>query len=113
MQAFEAKPPPLHEDGDGNLRVAGTRVSLDSVVIAFDTGATAEEIVHKYPTLDLASVYEVLAYLLRNRETVDEYLAKRQGQAAELRAEIEKRSPPDGFRARLLARRDAARGTQG
>ena len=53
MQAFEARPPPLHEDGDGVFRVAGTRVSLDSVVIAFDMGATAEEIVHKYPTLDL------------------------------------------------------------
>jgi hypothetical protein len=81
------------------------------VVIAFDMGATAEEIVHKYPTLDLTSVYEVIAYVLRNRETVDEYLAKRERQAADLRAEIEKRSPPDGFRARLLARRNAARGT--
>lgn len=106
MQAFEARPPPLHEDADGCLRVAGTRVSLDSVVVAFDMGATAEEIVHKYPTLDLTSVYEVVAYVLRNREAVNEYLATRGQQAAELRLEIEQKFPSEGFRARLLARRN-------
>jgi uncharacterized protein (DUF433 family) len=111
MQAFEARPPPLSEDADGVLQVAGTRVTLDSVVIAFDMGATAEEILHKYPALDLTSVYEVIAYVLRHREAVDEYLARRQQVATEVRAEIEKRFPPDGFRARLLARRDAARGS--
>ena len=84
---------------------------MDSVVIAFDMGATAEEIVHKYPSLDLTSVYEVIAYVLRNRGAVDEYVARRQQRVAEVRAEVEKRFPPDGFRARLLARRPAARGT--
>ena len=110
MQAFEARPPPLNEDADGVLRVAGTRVTLDSVAIAFDLGATAEEIVHKYPSLDLTSVYEVIAYVLRHRESIDAYLTTRQQKAAEVRAEIEKRFPPDGIRARLLARRDGARG---
>jgi hypothetical protein len=47
MQAFEARPPPLREDADGILRVDGTRVTLESVVIAFDMGATAEEIVQR------------------------------------------------------------------
>lgn len=61
MQAFEATFPPLKEDADGVLRVAGTRVSLDSIVNAFDTGATAEEIAYRYPALEIASVYEVIA----------------------------------------------------
>ena len=113
MQAFEARPPPLTEDADGVLRVSDTRVSLDSVVIAFDAGATAEEIVHKYPALDLTSVYEVIAYVLRNRGAVDEYLARRQRHVAEVRAEIEKRFPPDDFRSRLLARRPPFRGAPG
>ncbi len=112
MHAFEATLPPLSEEPDGVLRVAGTRVTLDSVVIAFDMGATAEEIVHRYPSLDLASVYEVIAYVLRHRGAVDQYLAARQRQAAEVRSEVEKRFPPDGIRARLLARGAAARGTQ-
>jgi uncharacterized protein (DUF433 family) len=105
MQAFEARPPPLTQDEDV-LRVAGTRVRLDTIVTAFDRGATAEEIVDRYPTLDITSVYEVIAYVLRNRPTVDAYLAKQRQKADHLQAEIEQRFPPDGIRARLLARRD-------
>ena len=110
MQAFQAHPPPLATTPEGVIRVAGTRVSLDSVVAAFDQGATAEEIVQRYPSLDVTSVYEVIAYVLRNREAVDQYLSTRVKQAAELQAEIEREFPPDGIRARLMARRapDAA-----
>jgi uncharacterized protein (DUF433 family) len=105
MQAFESRPPPLAEAPGGVLRVEGTRVSLDSIVRAFDMGATPEEIVHKFPSLDITSVYEVIAYVLRNRPQVDEYLAARDQQAAETQAAIETRFPPDGIRVRLLARR--------
>ena len=35
---------PIHTDADGVVRVAGTRVTLDTIVAAFDAGATAEEI---------------------------------------------------------------------
>jgi uncharacterized protein (DUF433 family) len=55
-QAFEAKAPPLVADDDGVIRVAGTRVQLETVVIAFDAGATAEEIAQQYTSLDLADV---------------------------------------------------------
>ena len=37
--------------------VAGTRVTLDSIVMAFDLGATPEEIVQRYPSVDLPSAY--------------------------------------------------------
>src|SRR5688572_11903165 len=96
MRAFEVRPPPIHEDSEGVLRIAGTRVTLDSLVIAFDHGATAEEIAQKYPSIDLTSVYEVIAYVLRHREAVDEYLSKRQDKYADVRAEVEKRFPTDG-----------------
>jgi uncharacterized protein (DUF433 family) len=105
MQAFESRPPPPSGAAGGVLRVQGTRVSLDSIVFAFDMGATPEEIVHRYPSLDITSVYEVIAYVLRNRRAVDQYLAARHQQAATTQANIEARFPPDGIRARLLARR--------
>lgn len=105
MQAFQTQPPPLVTSPEGVIHVAGTRVSLDSVVLAFDHGATAEEIVQRYPSLDVTSVYEVIAYLLRNRSSVDRYLAARSAQIASLQAEIEREFPPDGIRARLVARR--------
>jgi hypothetical protein len=42
---------PIHTDADGVVRVAGTRVTLDTIVVAFEAGATAEEIVqHSTPT---------------------------------------------------------------
>jgi uncharacterized protein (DUF433 family) len=51
---------PLTADGQGVIRVAGTRVTLETVALAFERGATAEEIVQQYPTLGLADVYSVL-----------------------------------------------------
>jgi uncharacterized protein (DUF433 family) len=105
MQAFEATAPPLIEGDDGVIRIAGTRVQLETVVDAFDAGATAEEIAQQYPSLDLRSVYAVISYLLTNRGTVDAYMEKRRIEAAEIRKAIEERFPPEGVRARLLARR--------
>jgi Protein of unknown function (DUF433) len=44
MQVFEARLPPLTTGSDGVVRVTGTRVPLETIVTAFDGGATAEEI---------------------------------------------------------------------
>ncbi len=107
MHAFDLGPAPLVKDDEGVLRVAGTRVTLDSIVAAFDLGATPEEIVQRYPSVDLASAYALIAYALRNRDSVDTYLAERARAGAQTQAEIEVRFPPDGLRARLLARRAA------
>jgi uncharacterized protein (DUF433 family) len=100
-----AEPVPLEADADGVVRVAGTRVTLDTVVAAFRQGATAEEIVYQYPSLDLADVYAVLAYYLQSQAQVDAYLCRRQGQADRVRKENEARFDPHGIRERLTARR--------
>ena len=107
VHAFDLGPAPLVRDDEGVLRVVGTRVTLDSIVAAFDLGATPEEIVQRYPSVDLASAYALIAYALRNRDSVDTYLAERARAGAQTQAEIEVRFPPDGLRARLLARRAA------
>jgi len=104
MLAFEAAPPPLDSTPDGTIRIAGTRVSLETVVTAFDAGGTAEQIVQQYPSLDLADVYAVISYVLGHRNAVDEYVRTRKAAVQSLRDEIERRSPVDGIRARLLAR---------
>jgi uncharacterized protein (DUF433 family) len=98
---------PLAEDLDGVIRVGGTRVTLDSVVGAFNAGASAEDIVSMYPSLDLADVYAVIAYYLRHRADVDAYRRRREAEGAKVRAENEARSDPHGVRDRLLARRAA------
>ena len=58
---------PIHTDADGVVRVAGTRVTLDTIVGAFEAGATAEEIAQRYPTVPLVDVYSVITYYLRHK----------------------------------------------
>jgi uncharacterized protein (DUF433 family) len=101
----QAQVVPLAADGDGVIRVAGTRVTLDTVAEAFEQGATAEEIVQQYPSVSLADVYWVLGYVLRHQAEVASYLEERAGRRNTIRQENERRFGPQGVRARLLARR--------
>lgn len=97
-------PVPLTVDVDGVVRVARTRVTLDTIVAAFLEGATAEEIVQQYPSLGLADVYAVIGYYLGQRAEVEDYLRQRQRIAREVHKQNENRFDPAGMRARLLAR---------
>ena len=101
----EAERVPLTADARGVIRVGGSRVTLDAVAVAFERGATPEEIVQQYPTLGLADVYSVLSYLLRHQAEAAAYLSQREAQAWAVRQQNERRSDPQGVRARLLARR--------
>jgi uncharacterized protein (DUF433 family) len=96
---------PIHTDADGVVRVSGTRATLDTIVEAFQAGATAEEIAQQYSSVPLVDVYSVITYYLRHRSEVSQYLNIREEQAATVRAEVERRFPSDGIRERLLARR--------
>lgn len=98
---------PLRTDADGVVRISGTRVTLDTVVEAFNEGATAEEISSQYSSLDLADIYAVIGYYLRHREEMTAYLDRRRGEVADVRREIERRFDPRGLRERLLALRAA------
>ena len=73
---------PLFDDGQGGLRVTGTRVLLERIVHAFEDGATPEGIVQSYDTLPLADVYAVLTWYLGHRAEVEVYL-RRRSEAAE------------------------------
>lgn len=95
---------PLETDAYGVIRVSNTRVTLDTIVIAFKDGATAEEIAQQYPTIPLADVYSVIGYYLRRRDEVESYLKKRKQEADELQGQMEARFNPIGIRERLLAR---------
>ncbi len=72
----------------GTWRIAGTRVSLDSVIHSFWEGATPEEICQDFPSLSLAQVYEAIAYYLKQRDKVDAYLQAGQDSAEKLQQEL-------------------------
>jgi uncharacterized protein (DUF433 family) len=95
---------PLAQDAHGVYRVGGTRVTLDLVVRAFQRGATAEEIVQAFPSLELSVVYQVLGYYLKRRAEFSDYFKRRESEDQELLAAHPEWSP-SGLRERLLARR--------
>ena len=55
-------------------RVAGTRVSLDSIVYCFWNGDSPESIVQSFPVLTLEQVYGAIAYYLDHQDEIDEYI---------------------------------------
>ncbi len=103
-QAVSAKPISLQKDADGVFRVGGTRITLDTIVAAFNEGATAEEIVYQYPSLNLVDVYEAIGYYLRNRSEIEAYLRHRHNEALKIRKQNENLFDPKGIRDRLMAR---------
>jgi len=85
----QAEAPPLREDSSGALRVGESRVLLELVIRAFQDGATPETIVERYATLTLGDAYAVIAYYLRHRGEIEEYLARRDHEAEQVRQRIE------------------------
>ena len=106
LESLTPEPPPLRL-ADGMLRVGRTRVSLDTVIFAFNRGDSPRVILRKYPSLELADIYSTIACYLRHREIIDAYLEERRKFADEVRREIEAEEPFEKIRERLLARRAA------
>lgn len=95
---------PLRTDESGAVRIGASRVMLERVVHAFDAGASAEEIVASYPTLELGDVYATIAFILKNREEVDSYMAKSEAEAERMHQKWEQRYPTAELRRRILER---------
>jgi uncharacterized protein (DUF433 family) len=63
------------EQRNGGYYVAGTRISLDSVVCAFNRGESPEQILEGYPLLgSLARAYGAVAFYLDHKAEIDKYL---------------------------------------
>ncbi len=105
VQILETERVPLHMDEAGSIRVGDTRVLLEFVVSEYNTGMAPEQIVESYPTLNLADVYDVIAYYLRHRAEIDGYIEERQIAAEELREEIQAGQDLTWIRNRIQARR--------
>lgn len=103
--AVAAESPPIRVDPAGVARVGDSRVRLASIVFRYRQGATPEEIQQSFPSVSLPDVYAVVAYYLRHRSEVDDYLADLDAEAERIRAEVESRPETRALRERLQARR--------
>ena len=97
--------PPLRFDEHEVIRVGRTRVTLDTLVEAFERGETPEGIARNYDALSLGEVYQAIGYYLTHQAEVDTYLERRQSWRAAVQEQAESQHNPNGIRERLLARR--------
>ena len=106
LEAVELEQFSLERTPDGQLRVRGTRVPLDCIIPAYQQGASAPEIVQRFPSLQLPDVHLILGYYLRHRQAIDDYLQTQQLKAQEIRQQVEARlGKPTELYERLQAKR--------
>jgi uncharacterized protein (DUF433 family) len=96
--------PPLNLDEAGGIRIDQTRVTLDSLLAAYQAGSTPEEIAVQYPTLTLTQIYAAITYYLTYFQQVEEYLKLRRQMAQQRRTQIAQDNNLIGLRQRLRDR---------
>ena len=80
------------EQRDNGYWISGTRVSLESVVLAFLNGLSPEAITSEcFPVLKLEQVYGAITYYLSHREEIDSYIQQSNKEYEELRSSIRKK----------------------
>ena len=79
---------PLVLTQDGTIRVANTRVTLESLIHQYRDGASAEEIALRFPDLQLSDIHAVLAYYLTHLKEVDDYLSAQECDAESIHNQI-------------------------
>jgi uncharacterized protein (DUF433 family) len=105
---LECETPPLQEDTTGAIRVGNSRVLLETVIRAFQDGASPESIVHRYSSLSLSDVYNVIGYYLRHQDTIEEYLHQREQLAESVQQKLSEIQPDlSAIRFRLLTQRSS------
>jgi len=102
---------PYVEKRDAGYWVAGTRVSLDSIVWAFLDGLSPETIVAEcFPVLTLEQVYGAITYYLAHRAELDRYLQQADAEFDALRYATRQADPQ--FHAKLVQARRQFQMTQ-
>ena len=91
------------EQRNGGFYVAGTRVSLDSIVYSFKAGESPETIRQNFPSLTLEQVYGAITFYLAHEQAVEANIAEGE-------AELNRSVPPlSECRPELYARLERAR----
>lgn len=71
----------------GRPRIAGSRITVQHVLLEIRAGATPEEILADKPHLTLGGIYAALAYYYANKPQLDEEFAAYEEECRRLEAE--------------------------
>jgi uncharacterized protein (DUF433 family) len=98
---------PLVQNEAGDMYIEGSRVFLEHVVEKFNAGKTPDEIQQDYPSLTLADIYAVVAYYLRHRQDVDDYVQRQAQRSKDMASMVASYgSSSSSVRAKVIAKRD-------
>lgn len=78
---------------DNVYRIAGTRVSLDSIVYDYLSGLSPESIADNFDSLSLEQVYGAITFYLSHREEVDRNLMSNRAKFDALRKKARESHP--------------------
>jgi uncharacterized protein (DUF433 family) len=91
-------------DEHGVMRVAGTRVMVDSVLAGWQEGQSPESIRESYPSLNLEQVYGAITFIIAHPNEIAAYVRKQDEVWAKFKAECDANPPPVVLRLRALQR---------
>ena len=81
----------IHEDV---IRIKGNRIDIEIVLEDYLSGASPEEILLRYPTLNLEKIHATILYYLAKKEEVEAYLERvRQFEAEAEQEQLRNPSP--------------------
>ena len=95
---------PLDVSEKGVVYIRGSRVPIDFIIYDYLEGATAEDVVQNYPSLQLSDIHAVLSYYLSHKQDVIAYLLEQEKLAEMTYQQLEQQSNQKELRQRLLAR---------
>jgi len=78
---------------DGGYYISDSRISLDSVVYAFQRGASPESIRRSFPLLTLEEIYGAITFYLSHQREIDSYLKVGEAEFEEMRRKSREASP--------------------
>src|SRR5437867_3203938 len=78
---------------NGGYYLAGTRVSLDSIVYSFNEGCSPEAIQEDFPSLKRSQVYGAIAFYLDHKAEIDSYLEQTEREFEDSGIPMERANP--------------------
>ena len=70
----------------GQMRIDGSRITIQRIATLYQQGQDADEIARTYPHLTLGQIYAALAYYHSNRAEIDVELASADAEYDELKS---------------------------
>jgi uncharacterized protein (DUF433 family) len=81
------------EERNGGYYIAGTRISLDSVVYSFERGSSPEAIQREFPLLRRPQIYGAIAFYLDHQSDIRRYLEEKERRIQEASVPLSEADP--------------------